>query len=128
MDSENKPDKPQEIVVKQIPVTNVKIHRPKAKEGENYSPRDQIYVRKVSGFFQRLRRKMNFVFLGLFALLPWLQFNGKQAILFDITEQRFNLWGLTLWPQDLTLLAWFFMLAAFLLFFVTTFLGRVWCG
>ena len=128
VDSENKPDKPQEIVVKHIPITNVKIHRPKAKEGENYSPRDQIYVRKVSGFFQRLRRKMNFVFLGLFALLPWLQFNGKQAILFDITEQRFNLWGLTLWPQDLTLLAWFFMLAAFLLFFVTTFLGRVWCG
>lgn len=111
-----------------IPVKNVKIHQPKRSEKEQYKPRDQIYVRKVTGFFQQLRRKMNFFFLTMFALLPWLQFNGQQAILFDITEQRFNIWGLTLWPQDLTLLAWLFILSAFLLFFVTTFLGRVWCG
>ncbi len=109
-----------------IPVKNVKIHQPKG-EGQ-YNPRDQIYVRKVEGFFQRLRQKMNFFFLALFAALPWLQYNGQQAILFDIVEQRFNIWGLTLWPQDLTLLAWLFILGAFLLFFVTTFLGRVWCG
>lgn len=126
--SQDKPKSPEKITATQIPVKNVKIHRPKNKPDENYAPRDQIYVRKVTGFFQRLRQKMNFVFLGVFALLPWLQYNGKQAILFDITEQRFNLWGLTLWPQDLTLLAWLCMFAAFLLFFVTTFLGRVWCG
>ena len=71
---------------------------------------------------------MNLVYFAFFALLPWLQFNGHQAVLFDISEQRFTLWSLTLWPQDLTLLAWFFIFGAFLLFFVTTFLGRVWCG
>jgi len=110
-----------------IPVKTIAIAQPKNKV-DHYQPRDQIYVRKVSGFFQKLRRKMNFFFLALFAVLPWLQFNGHQAILFDIAEQRFTLWGLTLWPQDLTLLAWLFILSAFLLFFVTTFLGRVWCG
>jgi cytochrome c oxidase accessory protein FixG len=110
-----------------IPINNIAIQP--AKSGvEHYQPRDQIYVRKVSGVFQQLRRKMNFFFLALFAMLPWLQFNGQQAILFDIGEQRFTFWGLTLWPQDLTLLAWLFILSAFLLFFVTTFLGRVWCG
>ena len=111
-----------------IPVKNIKIHQPKDYGAEIYKARDQIYVRKVKGVFQKIRRKMNFVFLAFFALLPWLQFNGHQAILFDISEQRFTLWGLTLWPQDLTLLAWIFILGAFLLFFVTTFLGRVWCG
>ena len=109
-----------------IPIKNIKIHQP--RQVEQYKPRDQIYVRKVTGVFQALRRKMNFFFLTLFAVLPWLQYNGHQAILFDIAEQRFTLWGLTLWPQDLTLLAWLFILSAFLLFFVTTFLGRVWCG
>mgnify|MGYP000002870011 FL=1 len=109
-----------------IPIKNIKIHQP--NQVEHYKPRDQIYVRKVKGVFQALRRKMNFFFLTLFAVLPWLQYNGNQAILFDIVEQRFTLWGLTLWPQDLTLLAWLFILSAFLLFFVTTFLGRVWCG
>lgn len=109
-----------------IPVKKIKIERP--SQVEHYQPRDQIYVRKVSGIFQALRQKMNFFFLALFASLPWLTYNGNQAILFDIADQRFTLWGLTLWPQDLTLLAWLFILSAFLLFFVTTFLGRVWCG
>ena len=111
-----------------IPVKNIKIQTKKDQGVETYKPRDQIYVRQVKGIFQRLRQRMNFVFLGVFASLPWLQFNGHQAILFDLTTQRFTLWNLTLWPQDLTLLAWLFMLGAFLLFFVTTFLGRVWCG
>jgi len=109
-----------------IPVKNVKVHQPDTEV--HYSPRSHIYVRKVEGFYQRLRRKMNFFFFALFAGTPWINFNGHQAILFDIGEQRFNIFGLTLWPQDLTLLAWLFIFAAFLLFFVTTFLGRVWCG
>ncbi|TPH17717.1 cytochrome c oxidase accessory protein CcoG [Litorilituus lipolyticus] len=111
-----------------IPVKNVKIHGQKNRGKERYKPGDQIYVRKVSGFFQKLRQRMNLVYFAFFLLLPWLQFNGHQAVLFDIAEQRFTLWSLTLWPQDLTLLAWIFILGAFLLFFVTTFLGRVWCG
>lgn len=110
-----------------IPIKNIIIERPN-KGVEQYHPRDQIYVRKVTGFFQQLRQKMNFVFLTVFAIIPWFNFNGHQAVLFDIVDQRFYLWGLTLWPQDLTLLAWLFILSAFVLFFVTTFLGRVWCG
>ena len=112
----------------QIPVKNIKIHPAKDAGVATYHPSDQIYVRKVSGVFQKLRRKLNILFLALFAILPWLQYNGQQALLFDIGEQRFTLWAVTLWPQDLTLLAWIFIISAFLLFFVTTFLGRVWCG
>ena len=122
------PQKNDTAVSQHIPIKNVKIHGKKNTGTERYKPGDQIYVRKVVGFFQKLRRRMNLVYFAFFALLPWLQYNGHQAILFDISEQRFTLWGLTLWPQDLTLLAWLFVLAAFLLFFVTTFLGRVWCG
>ncbi|NQY87244.1 MAG: cytochrome c oxidase accessory protein CcoG [Colwellia sp.] len=120
-------EKPSSTSAVKIPVKNVKIHP--AKNGhERYKPGDQIYVRKNSGFFQKLRKRMNLVYFAFFAALPWLQFNGHQAVLFDISEQRFTLWSLTLWPQDLTLLAWLFIFGAFLLFFVTTFLGRVWCG
>ena len=109
-----------------IPIKNVKVHRPDTEV--HYSPRSHIYVRKVAGFYQQLRQKMNFFFFALFAGAPWINFNGHQAILFDIGEQRFNIFGMTLWPQDLTLLAWLFIFSAFLLFFITTFLGRVWCG
>ena len=111
-----------------IPVKNVKIHQPAEAATRNFSPSDAIYVRKITGFFTRVRRYMNIFFMVAFAALPWLQYEGHQALLFDISEQRFTIWSLTLWPQDLTLLAWIFIVGAFLLFFVTTFLGRVWCG
>ncbi|MFT4939118.1 MAG: cytochrome c oxidase accessory protein FixG [Paraglaciecola sp.] len=115
-----------------IPVKNispVKVHRPDTSQHDNsYTPRSRIYVRAVTGALENFRRFFGLVFLGIFALLPWLQFEGRQAILLDIGAQRFNIFGLTLWPQDLTLLAWILIVAAFALFFVTTFAGRVWCG
>jgi cytochrome c oxidase accessory protein FixG len=107
----------------------VKIHRPDPKQRSNdYSPRNRIYVRDVKGTLEWFRRSFGFILLAVFALLPWLQWNGEQAILLDIAEQRFRIFGLTLWPQDFTILAWIFIVSAFALFFVTTLYGRVWCG
>lgn len=107
----------------------VKIHRPDPnKRSNDYSPRNRIYVRDVKGTLEWFRRSFGFILLAAFALLPWLQWNGEQAILLDIAEQRFRIFGLTLWPQDFTILAWIFIVSAFALFFVTTLYGRVWCG
>lgn len=115
-----------------IPVKNlspVKVHKPDPSKHENhYRPRSRIYVRAVQGTLETFRRLFGLIFVGIFAILPWLQFKGNQAILLDIGAQRFNIFGLTLWPQDLTLLAWIFIIGAFALFCVTTFAGRVWCG
>ncbi len=110
-------------------VTPVKVHQPDTSDQTiRYSSNDRIYVRSVSGPLETFRRYFGFIFLGLFAVLPWIPYNNQQAVLFDLGEQRFNLFSLTLWPQDLTLLAYIFIVAAFALFFVTTFAGRVWCG
>ncbi|MEP4888423.1 MAG: cytochrome c oxidase accessory protein CcoG [Aliiglaciecola sp.] len=110
-------------------VTAVKVHQPEASKHENaYTPRSRIYVRAVEGTLETFRRFFGLFFLGIFALIPWIQYNSNQAVLFDIGAQRFNIFGLTLWPQDLTLLAWILIISAFALFFVTTFAGRVWCG
>ena len=110
-------------------ISPVKVHRPDTNTHDNnYTPRSRIYVRAVSGALENFRRFFGLLFLSIFAILPWLQFNGQQAILLDIGSQRFNIFALTLWPQDLTLLAWIFIVAAFALFFITTFAGRVWCG
>lgn len=87
-----------------------------------------IYVRKVSGAITRFRRLFGFALLALFAVIPWISYNGNQAVLLDLVSQRFSIFSLTLWPQDLTLLAYILIVAAFALFFVTTFAGRVWCG
>ena len=89
---------------------------------------DKIYVRSVKGAIENFRRFFGLVSLLIFTCLPWLSYQGQQAILLDFSEQRFRLFALTFWPQDLVLVAWLFIIAAFLLFFVTTVVGRVWCG
>ncbi|MFT5277034.1 MAG: cytochrome c oxidase accessory protein FixG [Glaciecola sp.] len=107
-------------------ITPVKIHKP--AESANYSSRNRIYVRAVEGMLENIRRFFGLIFLGVFAVIPWLQYNGSQAVLLDIGEQRFTIFAMTLWPQDLTILAYILIVSAFALFFITTFAGRVWCG
>lgn len=87
-----------------------------------------IYVRKQSGYFQLLRRNLGAVLMLAFVVLPWISINGRQAILLDFELLQLDVFGMTLFPQDFTLVAGLFMVGAFMLFFVTSWLGRIWCG
>lgn len=106
-----------------------KQHREgKGSAKDSGADQHQIYVRETEGHVETARRVLGFLLMAIFLALPWLTWNGEQAILFNILEQRFRIFGMTLWPQDLTILAWIFMVSAFALFLVTTLFGRVWCG
>lgn len=107
-----------------------KTYNPKTHKGkrDRFNPNNQIYVRESKGTYQKLRRYGGWFLLLMFGLTPWIPYGDRQAILLDLGNQQFNFFGTTLFPQDLTLLALLFMIAAFGLFFLTTFLGRVWCG
>jgi cytochrome c oxidase accessory protein FixG len=89
---------------------------------------DRIYLREQKGKFQQIRRSLGVILIVIFALVPFIQFNGAQAIYFDILQQQVHFFSLTLFPQDLLILCLVFILAAFLLFYITKFYGRVWCG
>lgn len=113
------------IDIKEITPSSTPHH---SSQSDYISSSQRIYVRESKGVYQQLRRYGGWFLLLLFALIPWIPYGERQAILFDIGHQQFNFFGTTLYPQDLTLLALLFMVAAFGLFFLTTFLGRVWCG
>lgn len=93
-----------------------------------YEKRKKIHPRNVKGFFQRLRKISLYMLLGIFYLLPWLNFDGHQAVLFDLPARKFHIFFITFWPQDFIFLSWALIIAAFTLFFVTALAGRVWCG
>jgi cytochrome c oxidase accessory protein FixG len=93
-----------------------------------YQRREKIYTRKIEGFYQRLRLFTGWPLLLGYLLLPWLSWDGRQAILFDLPERKFHILGLTFWPQDFPMLAFMLIIAAYGLFAVTTFAGRIWCG
>ncbi|MFO1352400.1 MAG: cytochrome c oxidase accessory protein CcoG [Gammaproteobacteria bacterium] len=93
-----------------------------------YQKRQKIYPREVHGLFARLRVAAVVLLLGLYYGVPWLTWNGRQAVLFDMPGRKFHLFGITLWPQDFFYLAALLIIAALSLFFFTALAGRVWCG
>jgi cytochrome c oxidase accessory protein FixG len=89
---------------------------------------NKIYIREETGRYQKIRRYLNVVLVALFVLLPFIQYQGQQAILFDVGQQTLTVFSWVLYPQDLMIFALLFILAAFTLFLVTRHYGRVWCG
>jgi cytochrome c oxidase accessory protein FixG len=96
--------------------------------GKLYRSEDKVYPREVKGRFATLRRIAMFVLLGAFYLGPWLIWDDRQAILFDLPARKFYIFGMTLWPQDFIYLALLLIILAVSLFFFTALAGRLWCG
>lgn len=93
-----------------------------------YESEDKIYTRRITGFYQKLRRYTGIPLMLGFILMPWLVIDGRPAMLFDLPARQFHILWLTFRPQDAMYLAWLLLIAAFLLFTVTVLVGRVWCG
>jgi len=93
-----------------------------------YEVRRKIYPRAVHGWFARWRWALVFATQLVFYGLPWLTWNGRQAVLFDLEARQFHIFGLTLWPQDIIYLTILLVVSAFSLFLFTAVAGRLWCG
>jgi cytochrome c oxidase accessory protein FixG len=97
-------------------------------DGGLYAARQKIYPREIAGRFQRLRVIAVWVLLGIYYVLPWIRWEGRQAVLFDLPARKFHIFALTLWPQDFYFLTWLLVIAALSLFFFTALAGRLFCG
>ncbi len=95
---------------------------------ELYEKRQHIYPRQVSGIFARLRVTAVLVLLGLYYGVPWIPWDGRQAVLFDLPARKFYIFDMVLWPQDFIYLSGLLIVAALSLFFFTAIAGRLWCG
>ena len=97
-------------------------------EQELYQKRKKIYPREVHGLFAKLRLLGVAVLLGLFYILPWINYEGRQAVLFDLPARKFYVFDMVFWPQDFIYLTMLLVIAALSLFFFTALAGRLWCG
>lgn len=95
---------------------------------ELYVSRKKIYHRSFTGLFRNIRRIAGAFLFILFLGTVWLNWDGHQAVWWNLPERKFHIFGATFWPQDFMLLSWLLIISAFGLFFITVFAGRVWCG
>ncbi len=88
---------------------------------------EQIYAKRIPGKFRNIKWATASLYLFYF-LGPYMRWDGEQAILFDIPGRKYHIFGLTIWPQDMWMLALVLLTFFLLLYATTTFAGRVFCG
>ncbi len=93
-----------------------------------YVAEQKIYPRSVSGRFANWRWALVALTQLFFYGMPWVRWEDRQALLFDLVGGRFYIGGLVFYPQDLIYLATLLVFSALLLFFFTALAGRLWCG
>jgi len=101
--------------------------------GEYFAARKRLYPQSVKGRFRRLKWILNTVFLSIYLLSPLIRFDRgegspNQAILIDLPGSKIYFFWIEIWPQEIYYLAGILLIAAVILFFVTSLFGRIWCG
>ena len=113
----------------QIPLKNITPNATGSGDSVDlYAPRENIQTRAFTGFYRNLRLIAGTLLFALYFGTVWLNWNGHQAVWWDLPGRKFHIFGATYWPQDFVLLSALLIIAAFGLFFITVFAGRVWCG
>lgn len=111
-----------------IPVQLIQTFEPTPGKIKARTTDHLIHTRSFTGLFRTLRISGAGVLFLLFFGTVWLNWGGRQAVLWDLSESKFHIFGATFWPQDFILLSALLIIAAFGLFAITVFAGRVWCG
>src|ERR1700712_1321247 len=93
-----------------------------------YEAHQKVYPRSVKGLFASLRWVCVWLTQIVFYGLPWMTWNERQAVVFDLAARKFYIFGLVLWPQDFIYLTGLLVICALSLFLLTAVAGRVWCG
>jgi cytochrome c oxidase accessory protein FixG len=99
-----------------------------AAEQALYEIRKKIYPRAVTGSFATARWALVWLTQLVFYGTPWLTWNDRQAVLFDLGARKFYIFGLVFWPQDIIYLTALLIISAYSLFLFTAVAGRLWCG
>ncbi len=87
-----------------------------------------IHPKKPKGRFYNKRKIVSYILLVILFGAPHLKINGEPAILLNIIERKFVLFGKVFWPQDLYLFAIAIILAVVFIILFTIIYGRIFCG
>lgn len=111
-----------------IPITPMPATKTATEAAAGIEAAVKIQARHISGRHNRWRWALVALTQLVFYGLPWLNWGGRQAVLFDLEARRFYLFDAVLFPQDLIYLTGLLVFSALLLFAATAIAGRVWCG
>lgn len=93
----------------------------------------RLYPQNIKGKIRKIKWILTTIFLSIYVFSPFLRFDRgenvtNQAILIDLPGSKAYFFFIEIWPQEVFYLTGILIIAAVMLFFVTSLFGRVWCG
>ena len=95
---------------------------------DNQGHRVYLYPEDVKGPWKDRRTIVYWFLIGLYLVFPWIYINKKPALLIDIINREFTFLGSTFHGVDPILFFLITIIGLFLIAFMTSLFGRVWCG
>jgi cytochrome c oxidase accessory protein FixG len=90
--------------------------------------RNTIHTADVKGRFQTRKKIVWSILVMIWVVLPWIEVGGNPAVLIDLANRQFFLFGQTFNAQDFYLAYFLLTGVGFSLFVLSALFGRVWCG
>lgn len=109
-------------------IVEPKNFRDKLSMIDNMGRRVHIIPAEVRGYFRNLRNVTQAILVVLLLILPWIKINGAPAILLDISNRHFALFGYEFWAHDAPMIFFILAISAVSLVLITAIWGRAWCG
>jgi len=114
-------------------VARIDVQAVQKEQRSLYKKREKIHPKRVSGTYRSLKWWIMIVTLGIYYVTPWLRWDRgpgapDQAVLIDIPGRRFYFFFIEIWPQEVYYIAGLLIMAGIGLFFITSLVGRAWCG
>ena len=90
--------------------------------------RIRIRPKQYSGRYNKARLWTGWGLIALFVSMPIVPVGGHPAMFLDVAERKFHLFGRTFLATDGVLLMLFLLSTFLTIFWLTTLVGRAWCG
>ena len=88
---------------------------------------ETIHAKRLTGKWRTIKWLAASVWL-IYFFGPYLRWEGRQAVLWDIPNRQYHIFSATVLPQDFWMLSLLLLFFAILLAVITALAGRVWCG
>ena len=87
-----------------------------------------LYPTPSRGFYWYARQALGWALIALFTALPIIRIGGEPAVLLDVINRRFVIFGAVFHATDTVFLMLFLLIAMVSIGVITALFGRVWCG
>jgi len=95
---------------------------------DKHGKRIWIYPKKPQGPFYQYRKYVSYFLLAVLFALPFIKYNGRPFVQFNIPQGEFTIFGIFFSPQDFYLFVIAMLIGLLFIVLFTVIYGRLFCG